>query len=66
VISTLPRLGNVDDLANLLGLSQHEAYEAAKLLPAGVRVQIGRRLRIDLDRLREWLAQGGTLAGRRA
>ena len=64
MINTLPRLGNVSDLAQVLSVSQHEAYEAAKLLPAGVQVRIGRRLRIDLDRLAQWLSAGGTLGAR--
>lgn len=48
------------------GLSRAQAYEACRLgiIP---HIRIGRRIRIDPERLREWEEAGGsTMAGREA
>ena len=56
----LPTLIRVEDLAQLLGLSLQQAYDAARCLPNGVVMRIGTRIRIDAARLTEWLAEGGS------
>ena len=57
------RLLTVDETAEILKVKKHRVYELARLrlLPA---VHLGRQLRIDEQRLREWIANGGSsLAG---
>ena len=44
------------------GLSRAAAYAAANKMPPGVRVQIGGRLRLNSQRLAEYLNSGGDLA----
>lgn len=55
----LPRLGTISDLAAALKVSEHEAYSVARLLPPGVGIRVGRRWRIDMNRLGDWLRAGG-------
>jgi len=47
-----------ENVAPMLGLTQQALYEAVKtgLVPA---IRIGRRIRFDLDALRDWAASGG-------
>jgi hypothetical protein len=59
---TLPNLIKVNDFGELFGLTRSQSYDALRQLPPGVKVTLGRRVRVDLDRLREWLAQGGSIA----
>lgn len=57
------KLLTVDETAEILHVKKQRVYELArlKLLPT---VHLGRQLRIDESRLREWIAQGGSsLAG---
>lgn len=58
----LPTLLRVEDFANQAGLSLHQAYDMARKMPPGVIIKLGRRVRLDADRLTAWLASGGTLA----
>ena len=53
------RLLTVGETAKILKVKDHRVYELArlKLLPA---VRLGRQLRIDEQRLREWIADGGS------
>ena len=54
-------LGTAEDGADRLGVpvaSFHKLRRDA-LLPPGVTVLVGRRVRVDLDRLDEWISTGG-------
>ena len=52
-------------LGELLGIaSRSQTYAAAEQLPVGVKVKIGGRLRLNAQRLNEYLAAGGDLAQR--
>ena len=58
----MPRaLGNCDAAGERLGESPWRVREMVRqgLLPPGVAVRLGRRIRVDLDRLEEWIAAGG-------
>jgi hypothetical protein len=55
------RLITVKQWAKGLDVRLPRAYELARRLPPGVRVQLGRQLRIDEERADDWLANGGTL-----
>lgn len=57
----LPTLLRVEDFAAQWGLSRTQAYHSVNSLPPGVRVMVGRRLRINADAYRDWLAAGGSL-----
>lgn len=59
---TLPTLITVKDLGKQWGLSTPQAYDAARRLPAGVKVVLGRRIRINAERFTEWLEAGGELS----
>ncbi len=57
------QLIDADKAASILGLANRmQIYDAARngFIPPGVAVRIGRRLRFDLDALKEWAARGGT------
>lgn len=59
----LPRLIRVwPDWGQPNGMSRAQAYAAADRMPAGVKIKIGGRLRLNADRLREYLEAGGDLA----
>lgn len=63
--TTLPRLIRVwPDWGQPNGMSRAQAYAAADKLPVGVRVKIGHRLRLNADRLAEYLQAGGDLGTR--
>jgi excisionase family DNA binding protein len=53
------RLLTVGETAKILKVKDQRVYELARLrlLPA---VRLGRQLRIDEQRLREWIANGGS------
>jgi excisionase family DNA binding protein len=55
---TLKKFETAVNVAPMLGLTQQALYEAVKtgLVPA---IRIGRRIRFDLDALRDWAANGG-------
>ena len=50
----------IEEFAQFWDLSRKQAYDALKKLPAGVVIHLGRRVRIDLERLKEWQAAGGS------
>lgn len=52
----------VEDFASLWGLSKPQAYDAVRKLPPGVKVCLGKRIRINADRFQAWMAAGGTLS----
>lgn len=56
----LPTLVRVEDFAKSWGLSVHQGYDALKRLPAGVKVSLGRRIRIDAAKLAAWMDAGGS------
>lgn len=63
----LPRLIRVwPDWGQPNGMSRAQAYAAADRMPVGIKVKIGGRLRLNADRLREYLEAGGDLAKERA
>lgn len=55
------RLGRIEEMAERLNIPTMKAYPVAQNMPAGIRVMVGRRVRIDMDKLEEWIAKGGTL-----
>jgi len=48
--------------AEILNVSVQRIYELVRLrlLPPGVAVHVGRQVRVDESRLREWIAAGGS------
>jgi hypothetical protein len=59
-------LGTASDGALRLNVSVPSFHHLRRegLLPAGVVVQVGRRVRVDLDALEAWISAGGqALAG---
>ena len=52
------------DVAPILQVSEQRVYEMVRLgiIPAGVAVRMGRQVRFNLDRLHEWIEQGGSRA----
>lgn len=50
------------DWAQQAGLSRKAAYDSVRKMPLGVRVKLGRRVRINAKRLAEWLDKGGDLS----
>lgn len=61
-VATLPRLGNIDDIARICACAKSDAYKIARRFPPGLAIKLGGRLRFDLDRLAEWLRAGGDAA----
>lgn len=55
------RLINVKQLSELTGTTLRRGYELARRLPPGVRVELGRQIRINEDALLKWIENGGTL-----
>lgn len=57
----LRRLLRIEEVAEVLDVSRARAYELARtgILPV---VRVGRQVRIDPDRFREWIDSGGGLA----
>ena len=47
------------DMGQSLHLGRVETYQFANRLPKGILVRLNRRLRVDAEKLREWLAAGG-------
>lgn len=58
----LPTLIKVAEFAQKAGLSRSQAYEVVRRMPEGVKVRLGGRVRLNLDRLCDWLSQGGNIA----
>lgn len=56
----VPKLIGVDEFAAQAGLSRHCAYDLIRRMPKGVVVRLGRRVRLDENRLHEWIRSGGT------
>lgn len=56
----LPRLIDAETFAGQAGLSKVMAYDLIKKMPRGVVIKLGRRVRLDADRLADWLRAGGT------
>ncbi len=56
------RLLTADETAAILNVRKHRVYELARtgVLPA---VRLGRQLRFDEHRLREWIERGGKSLG---
>lgn len=63
-VSVLPTLIKVwPDWGQRAGLSRVQSYECANQMPPGVRIKLGNRVRLNVDRLADWLSKGGSLAG---
>ena len=58
------RLIRVPQLSRILDVSEWRAYEMIRsgILPRGVVVRLGRHIRLNEDRLSEWIAAGGQIA----
>lgn len=56
------RLGRAEDVAHRLNVSTKRAYDVMRQFPKGVRIQVGRRIRVDMDKLEQWLAAGGSMS----
>ena len=58
--SQLPRLQNVDWLAQTLGLSTGQTYEAiaSKKVPGDCILRVGRRIRLIEERVIAWILRG--------
>lgn len=54
-------LGSARDGAKRLNVPVASFHQMRRegILPAGVAVQVGRRVRVDLDALERWIAGGG-------
>ncbi len=61
MVTALPQVIRVEEFAQHFGLSRHQGYEAAQKLPPGVIVRLGRRIRINVEALQEWISKGGSL-----
>jgi len=55
------RLITVKRFSELAGVGLPRGYELARRLPPGVRVELGRQIRINEDALLKWIENGGTL-----
>jgi hypothetical protein len=60
------RLMTVQEFSKIIDVRLPRAYELARRLPPGVRVALGRQIRINEDALTRWLEAGGTLFERPA
>ena len=56
------RLITVKTFSEITGVRLARGYELARRLPPGVRVGLGRQIRINEDALAKWIENGGTLA----
>lgn len=57
----LPRLVPVSVLQEY-GFKRVSAYDVIRTMPPGIVVRFGRRVRLNADRLKEWIEAGGTAA----
>jgi hypothetical protein len=53
------RLIKIPKFSEKLKVREARGYELARQLPLGVRVELGRQVRIDEDAFEEWVASGG-------
>ena len=60
--TAIPRMITVEDFAAAAGVPLHQGYDLARAMPAGVKVKLGRRVRLLEEPLRVWLAAGGHLS----
>lgn len=56
------RLLTIDEYMLLFNVPRSTAQDRIRKLPPGVRLKVGRLVRVDADRLEEWIAAGGDLA----
>ena len=54
------RLITVQDFSELVGVALPRGYELARKLPPGIRVELGRQIRINEEALVRWIESGGT------
>lgn len=52
-------LGRVKDLAARFDVPLHRGYEIAREGKVPGIVRIGRQIRVDMDAVEEWIAEGG-------
>lgn len=62
-VPNVPRLGSVSEAASILGLSDWSTYEFLKR-NKHLRVQLGRKVRVNLDSLAAYISAGGDCASR--
>lgn len=63
---SLPTLLRVPEWGAQCGMTRSAAYAAVDRMPAGVKVKIGGRIRLNAERLAEYLQAGGDFANRTA
>lgn len=56
------RLLTAQEYAELFNVPISTAYEAIRRLPPGVRIRVGRLVRIDAEALDAWISAGGDLS----
>lgn len=57
-----PNLIKVEQFAKDANLSRTQAYGVVAKMPDGVKVRLGGRVRLNEDKLKEWIEQGGNVA----
>ena len=58
----LPTLLRVPEWGAQSGMTRSQAYAAVERMPAGVKIKIGGRVRLNAQRLAEYLQAGGDFA----
>lgn len=58
------RLLTAQEYAEVLNLPLSTAYDSIRRLPPGVRIRVGRLVRVDAEALDAWISAGGDLSGR--
>lgn len=49
----------VETWSKTLGVRVPRGYELARQLPPGVRIELGRQIRIDQEGFQKWIKEGG-------
>ncbi len=57
-VQPLPTLITVQEFAKVMHVTRAVAYAIVDNMPPGVKVKFGGRVRVNQDRLREWIEAG--------
>jgi excisionase family DNA binding protein len=57
------RLLTAQEYAAVFNVPLSTAYDSIRRLPPGVRIRVGRLVRIDAEALDAWISAGGDLSG---